>query len=295
MIPLRYFVKMFQKDEEDLLRWLRLNKITSSKIGNTWLVDEASFYRVVRLNLKLSHYDEYLAEEIKSREIEITNILLQLDDLMYLFKSAFKISPALRLLINEMALLITDEQKRNVFTDVMSGIHITKVAEKYGVTFQQACYLNDAAMKCIGNRLGFINEYRCNRAKEKLAIRRLEIINHNQWSEIVALKDELNRIKDEGASSKGYSEEEIPDLVVKLLSLRLEYDLDLNTRCVNCLRTYELETVEDLLRFIKDNSIERLMTARNLGQKSIMELKGKLEQAGIIDKTGHSYLMKYLR
>lgn len=295
MIPLRYFVKMFQKDEEDLLRWLRLNKITSSKIGNTWLVDEASFYRVVRLNLKLSHYDEYLAEEIKSREIEITNILLQLDDLMYLFKSAFKISPALRLLINEMALLITDEQKRNVFTDVMSGIHITKVAEKYGVTFQQACYLNDAAMKCIGNRLGFINEYRCNRAKEKLTIRRLEIINQNQWSEIVALKDELNRIKDEGASSKGYTEEKIPDLVVKLLSLRLKYDLDLNTRCVNCLRTYELETVEDLLRFIKDNSIERLMTARNLGQKSIMELKGKLEQAGIIDKTGHSYLMKYLR
>lgn len=295
MIPLRYFVKMFQKDEEDLLRWLRLNKITSSKIGNTWLVDEVSFYRVVRLNLKLSHYDEYLAEEIKSREIEITNILLQLDDLMYLFKSAFKISPALRLLINEMALLITDEQKRNVFTDVMSGIHITKVAEKYGVTFQQACYLNDAAMKCIGNRLGFINEYRCNRAKEKLTIRRLEIINQNQWSEIVALKDELNRIKDEGASSKGYTEEKIPDLVVKLLSLRLKYDLDLNTRCVNCLRTYELETVEDLLRFIKDNSIERLMTARNLGQKSIMELKGKLEQAGIIDKTGHSYLMKYLR
>lgn len=38
MIPLRCFVTMLQKNEDDLLWWLRLNKITSSKIGNTWLV-----------------------------------------------------------------------------------------------------------------------------------------------------------------------------------------------------------------------------------------------------------------
>lgn len=46
---------------------------------------------------------------------------------------------------------------------------------------------------------------------------------------------------------------------------------------------------------MKDYGIERLMTTRSLGQKSIVELKSKLEQAGIIDKTGYSYLMKYLR
>lgn len=59
MIPLDYLTVIFQKEKEDVLRWIKQNKIAASKIGNNWIVNEISYYDVIRLNLELSEYDKY--------------------------------------------------------------------------------------------------------------------------------------------------------------------------------------------------------------------------------------------
>lgn len=294
MIPLDYLAAIFQKEKEDVLKWIKQNKITASKIGNNWMVDEASFYHVIRLNLKLSEYDKYLEEEIKIREEEITNILVQLDDLSYLLKSVNKISPLLRLLIREMASLLPTGLMRSIFTDVTSGIGISKCAETYDLSFAQACNLYNSAIKSIGHKLGFITEYRDILAQEKLYIRRLEIINRNQEEKIRILSDELERITSEAVKNDGRSELLIPVTAIRILSLNLAMDLDLDTRCVNSLYSLNIRTVEDLLRYIRYGGLKRLTSARNFGESSLRRLRYKLTKAGIIDENEQSYLFEYL-
>lgn len=291
MIPLHYLATIFQRNEEDILRWVKQNKVTSSKIGNTWLIDEASFCRVLRLKMKLSQYDEYLAKEVQIREDEISDILLQLDDLVYLFRSIKKISPLLRILIREMASLITNELKRNVFVDVTSGMHISKVAKKYELTLEKACSIYDAALVCVTKKMGFICEYRNTIAIKELNIRRLEVENRNQKKEI----DRLTNIVGQSIYEDTYFPEFfIPASAIKLLSLNLTYDLDLDIRIINCLRTLDIDTVEDLLRFVKEHGLNKLLAYRNFGRESLNNLKAKLIQSGVMDENENSYLFDYL-
>lgn len=294
MIPLNYLAAIFQKEKEDVLKWIRQNKITASKIGNSWMVDEASFYHVIRLNLKLSGYDKYLEEEVKIREEEITNILVLLDDLIYLLKSINKISPLLRLLIREMASLLPTGLPRSIFIDVTSGIGISKCVETYGLSFSEACHLYNSAIKSISHKLGFITEYRNILAQEKLNIRRLEIINRNQEEKIRILSDELERVTLETVEDEGQSKLLIPVAAIRTLSLNLATNLDLDTRCVNSLASLGIRTVEDLLRYIRYDGLSRLRTARNFGESSLRRLRYKLTKAGIIDDNEQSYLFEYL-
>ena len=291
MIPLHYLAAIFQKDEEDILRWIKQYKITSSKIGNTWLIDEASFCRVVRQKMRLSQYDEYLAKEVQIRKDEISDILLQLDDLIYLLRSLKKISPLLRLLIKEMASLISNDLKRNIFVDVTSGMNISKVAQKYNITFEKACGIYSASLVYVEKKLGFIYKYRNTLAENKLKIRRLEIENRNQRIEINRLLDVINRTTFEFAYSPPVF---IPASAVKLLSLNLTYDLDLEIRVINCLRALEMETVEDLLRYVKEHGFNKLLGYRNFGKESLNSLKMKLIKSGVIDENENSDLFDYI-
>lgn len=291
MIPLHYLAAIFKKDEEDILRWIKQYKITSSKIGNTWLIDEVSFCRVIRQKMRLSHYDEYLAKEVQIRKDEISDILLQMDDLIYLLRSLKKISPLLRLLIKEMASLISNDLKRNIFVDVTSGMNISKVAQKYNITFEMACNIYNASLAYVEKKLGFICNYRNSLAENELKIRRLEIESKNQRIEINRLLNIISRTTFEFAYSPPVF---IPASGVKLLSLSLTYDLGLDIRVINCLRTLDLETVEDLLRFVKEHGFNRLLGYRNFGKESLNSLKVKLIQLGIMDKNGNSDLFDYL-
>lgn len=291
MIPLHYLAAIFQKNEEDILRWIKQYKITSSKIGNTWLIDEASFCRVIRQKMRLSHYDEYLAKEVQIRKDEISEILLQLDDLIYLLRSLKKISPLLRLLIKEMASLISNDLKRNIFVDVTSGMNISKVAQKYNITFEKACNIYNASLVYVEKKLGFIYNYRNTLAENELKIRRLEIESKNQRIEINRLLNIISRTTFEFEYSPPMF---IPASGVKLLSLSLTYDLGLDIRVINCLRTLDLATVEDLLRFVKEYGFNRLLGYRNFGKESLNRLKMKLIQLKIIDENENSDLFDYI-
>ena len=59
----------------------------------------------------------------------------------------------------------------------------------------------------------------------------------------------------------------------KLLQTRIE-DLDLSVRSHNCLRLAEIETLGDLV----SRKEEELLTYKNFGKKSLMELKEQLEK-----------------
>lgn len=85
----------------------------------------------------------------------------------------------------------------------------------------------------------------------------------------------------------GGSVEEIPvdegifntqeeDNTSKIMEMTIE-DLDLSVRSYNCLKRAEINTVADLMQKSEDDMIK----VRNLGRKSLEEVKKKLQELGL--------------
>lgn len=54
-------------------------------------------------------------------------------------------------------------------------------------------------------------------------------------------------------------------------------DFEFSVRCSNCMRNMKIETLSDLTRHSQDE----LMKMRNMGNKSIQEITGKLSAMGL--------------
>ena len=74
----------------------------------------------------------------------------------------------------------------------------------------------------------------------------------------------------------GIPEEEEEDTSSKVLDMTIE-DLDLSVRSFNCLKRANINTVADLTAKTEDD----MMKVRNLGRKSLEEVKKKLEDLGL--------------
>ncbi len=103
-------------------------------------------------------------------------------------------------------------------------------------------------------------------AKEALAIASKMMIEH---LEVVVEMSEK-------ASSTVYMTEPDEDTTNSKLNMTID-DLDLSVRSYNCLKRAALNTVSDLTA----KSEEDMMKVRNLGRKSLKEIKEKLESMGL--------------
>lgn len=295
MITLRDAALLYNASERTILYWAKQYNITVTRVGESWLVDDVAISKLFAHNIRWGN--EYFKEEINIREEALTKAILQIDDLIYLFKSVKRIAPIFHLIIQEMSQLIPHEQKKAVFLEVISGTRISKVAQNHGISFARACYLYESALTIISSHQGFFSNYLNILADKELEINSLQIQNRNLRQHINMIHTILEKETGENGNGQlaGIVEEHIPQAIVKILSLNLLTELSLDTRTINCMKVLDIVTVEDLLRFIKQGGgLNSLYMARNFGVKSCEALVHKLEKLGVIDSEGNSSLFKYI-
>ena len=81
---------------------------------------------------------------------------------------------------------------------------------------------------------------------------------------------------DDGADSLEIMIEKEEDQKEKALEMTIE-ELELSVRSFNCLKRASINTVEELTERTEDD----MMKVRNLGKKSLDEVKNKLEELGL--------------
>ena len=85
----------------------------------------------------------------------------------------------------------------------------------------------------------------------------------------------MNELTDEAMNMEVMSEEE-EDTTNKVLDMTIE-ELDLSVRSYNCLKRAGIQTVQELANKTEDDMIK----VRNLGKKSLKEVKEKLLELGL--------------
>lgn len=86
----------------------------------------------------------------------------------------------------------------------------------------------------------------------------------------------------------------IPGEIIAALYKDLENDLHLDNRVLNVLHCENIYTLEDLLRFIQKNGLEKLLNCKNMGKLSLCKLNIFLRKNNFY-YNGHSIYFQYLK
>lgn len=289
MITVEQAAKCYGVSIQTIRNWANKKMITFSYLGSKLMIDEESLGEHIELNAQLSRYNEQLEEYVQLKQKELASVVEGITDLLFLFRSIKEISPILHMVVNELSMLIPDKLKRLVFVEVTLSKKISTVAGKFSLTVEETQVMYKETLAFLQKEAGFIDKYRKSIAKKDIEIRELQILNKNLKTKI---EDLICTPDLKEAYIEPYSI--IPGDYVKLLSLHLEKDLNIDTRIINCLKAINIETVEDLLRHVRLDGFQKLKDCKNFGNKCLRDLKAKLLVHNIINSDETSYLFAFL-
>lgn len=293
LIPVHQLAKEYKTDPRNIINWAKSGKITASRIGSVWMVDEPSLKRYLSHHLKKAKLKEYLKGELQERQEEIDEMIAQFDDFIFSLRSLNHVSPLFTIVINEMSLLLPEEKMQKAFVSISTGGSIYEAATKYGVTYDRMCALYRKFLRTITKRMGFLKEYRKRLAELEHKVRELKILNESQRIEILRLtnrkinEDRLQELYDKNGT--------IPSSVLDMLCMSLEKDVKVETRALHILINIDITTVEHLYRYVSTHGFNSLLDLHGFGSMTLRNLKFALRQKGLLDYKDQSPLFDYFR
>lgn len=120
LIPANKLAKELDTDIKNIINWAKAGKITASRIGTTWMIDESSLKHYLSTHLKKAEQDKYLEQQIQEKEDEITEMIAHIDDFLFSLRSLNQISPVFKVIINEMSLLLPNKKMQEAFISNIS-------------------------------------------------------------------------------------------------------------------------------------------------------------------------------
>lgn len=209
-----------------------------------------------------------------------------------IFFEAFKnLTPEYLLVIAEMRNLLNSELKKIVFHALATKLSINEVATHLGITPEEVSTIYQEAIKDIHIQSSFIRKNLDNEAR-KATISEFTM-NKPKWAprseQAENAEENIERPSEKEKTSKiPFSKQKL------LLSKPIHECLTIETRMVHAFYILNLNTLEDLLRFISVKGLEALKCQRCFGQVSLNKLTNELIRKGILKADGSCKLYKYI-
>lgn len=207
----------------------------------------------------------------------------------FLSESFKKLTPEYLFIITEMRNLLNSERKKFVFHALATHISSRKVAKHLNISQRKVKIIFQDALTDIGIQTGFVRKYLDEGVEKEEEIRVLK-------SKIISLNTRIEKLESELALRIKFSGEKISiedqrHLLDKLLTVPFELD----RRTVNALRGNDIETLEDLMKYvIEHKGLDKLKTLHNMGEVSFKRLESELLKKGILDIDGNCELLRYV-
>lgn len=293
MIPVHKLAKEYETNIRNIINWAKAGKITASRIGTVWMIDEPSLKRYISTHTRKAEQKKYLEEQLQEKDEEISDMIAHLDDFLFSLRSLNHISPLFRIIINEMSLLLPGKKMQEAFVSISTGESIYEAAKKYGVSYDRMCTIYHKFLRMIATKSGFLKGYRNRLAELEYKVRELSLLNEKRKIEILHL------------TSKDMSEEQLKELydqfgalssnVLDMYNMSLDTDVEIETRAFNILKANDIETVEQLYKYVAQFSFKKLLDFHGMGSTSLRRLKYALRKKGLLDNKDTSPLIDFFR
>lgn len=299
-VPIHTLAQELNTHERNIVNWIKAGKITASRIGSIWMVDRSSLENYILTHAKRAQQEKYKVEQLQERYQEIDEMIANLDDFLFSIRSLNKVAFLFRVIINEMSYLLPEPKMQQAFIKISTGESIYNAAQQYGVSYDRICAVYRKCLRIIINKSGFLQEYRNRLAKLERKVRELTLLNEKKKIELLHLS-EIYHLDDK----KDVSEEKLKELydtfgkegkdVIEIYNMSLMDDVKLETRAWSVLKTNDIETVEELYKFVAMFGFDKLLTFEGLGKTTLRRIKYTLRTKGLLDTKDESPLIDFFR
>lgn len=282
MISRRDAAQMLQVEGQTISNWVEKGLLTGHLIDGRLFVDKNTITRYFDTLQQLGQTEE----RINTTLADVRRREEALDRRLENIATAEELAPGMPEWFREnvfcavLAVAGNDvlcERERSILELLINGRSMRDIHEEYGITRERVCQVVRKAFRKIYTMRTFSDIRQENKRllrenKElKNVIKLLGSSTKDTQLEGEPLSEEMQK-----AAGRWYIGDGEITTIHSLLSASMS-DFNLSVRALNCLKTAEVETLADLLRY--DES--ELLKYRNFGRKSLKELVSFVEDFGL--------------
>lgn len=271
----------YQLSAEQIYKWSKGSEVTFTEVDNYWLLDEDSLMECIYRNIRVS----LAQEELDARAAELLKVN---KERLFVLQMLKELTPPIRIILKMLADMIVDEGKREFFLLVALGGDMQKYASVHGRKYNEVKREFEKLVWEVGHNSKFLESYWKEHTLLKAKVRRYEQI----------LRQPMNGKGVPEINVEEVEDSSLPDMKKHERALSLldtsVFSLGLPTRAQRMIIKGGMETLRDLLRFIRKNGVDGLCCFSQLGPVSAYNVGVRLQELNILDKEGNSYLFPYL-
>lgn len=251
-----------------IYNWCCKRKVTFSEIDNDLFIDENSLMecldRNIRFSLEQNELNRHMEEKLQASK-----------ENLFLLQSLKELTPIIRILIEELSLLIRSDERREFFRFIALEGSLKEYAVNNHKSQREAQDLFQGLVLEIRKQAKFIRDYKEVNIFLKARLKSYEIQESKKGTDNAAEKVTLT------------------ENIVALLNTSI-CELGFTMRVQRALAPTDIDTLRDLLLIIRARGFRILSVLKGIGKISQMEIENRLRELNILDDQGNCDLYKYL-
>ena len=266
----------YQVSSKQISTWCEKQEVICSKIGSYWMIDENNFTVCLERNKQLCLTDH----EFKCKMYKIMG---ENEEELFLLNSLKELSPFIRLMIDELAGLIQNKERRKIFLYIVLRGSAREYGNDNGLGSHDVQKEFNSILREIKSRAGFLKTYREDIYRLRATLRLYEKKYGKEM-----LNEEVTTLEEMDAP---YLEEK--KKAIELLQTPIQ-KFCFNPRVENTFLRMGILTLHDLLEITRKYGVGRLGHYSHIGAVTLRKIIDQLRKQDILDEENISYLYKYM-
>lgn len=272
----------YQVSSKRIITWCKRQEIIYSEIADYLMLDENSLIDCLERNIRFC-----LSEEEHKRRID--KKMKENEEEFFLLQSLKELTPLIRLIIKELAGMIRNDERRQLFLYTVLQGNIKDFCTRRRISYRQAQKEFEGLIQEIKTQSGFLRTYKEENIRLKAAVRAYEM----KFSKDEADDGVLNGIVKGDMRPDIFIPEDVK-AIKDLLDTPIP-ELDFDIRSQRVIFEADIKTLRELLQITSKYGFKRLRDMlRNFGLVSQRKVEERLKELNVLDFEGNCLLYRYL-
>ena len=271
----------YQVSTRRIITGCKRQEIIYSEVGDYLMLDENSLTDCLERNIRFS-----LSEEEHKRRMD--EKMKENEEEFFLLQSLKELTPLIRLIIKELAGMIRNDERRQLFLYTVLQGNIKDFSVRKRMKYRQAQKAFEGLVQEIKSQAGFLRTYKEENIRLKATVRAYEMkFRQNGFDNDMLMREaeETNPeifIPEDIKAAKALLDTPITELKFDIRSQRIISEAD-------------IKTLRELLQITSQYGFRKLRDMlRNFGLVSQKKVEKRLKELNVLDVAGNCNLYRYL-
>ena len=256
----------YQVSTRRIITWCKRQEIIYSEVGDYLMLDENSLTDCLERNIRFS-----LSEEEHKRRMD--EKMKENEEEFFLLQSLKELTPLIRLIIKELAGMIRNDERRQLFLYTVLQGNIKDFSVRKHMKYRQAQKAFEGLVQEIKSQAGFLRTYKEENIRLRATVRMYEMKSRQNGFD----NDMLMREAEE-TNPEIFIPEDIKAAKALLDTPITELKFDIRSQRI--ISEYGFRKLRDMLR--------------NFGLVSQKKVEKRLKELNVLDVAGNCNLYRYL-